>query len=673
MNFLAPAALGLAVLLPVIVAMYLLKLRRSEQIVSSVFLWRRTVRDVEANAPWQRLRRNLLLLLQLLFLAGLILALARPFHWREGLGGQAAILILDVSASMAATDVQPNRLEAAKSQARQIVDSLPDGARTTVIAAGEGAEVLAASAQDRRIALNAIDSIEVTTGSGDLSAALQLASAIAARQPDTEIIVLSDGRAELPERLAVKGRLRYLPIGLRGENQAISLLTLEPARGAGLTAFVQVSNYGQAAVNRTLEIYADGALFNAYTLELPGRGQGAVLAEDLPLETQLVEARLAEVECLPAEKQDPCYGDGLPTDDRAWAVNRPSRPAAVTLVTEGNRFLETALALRPDLEVTTILPEDFETTRPADSSNSLTIFDAYVPITTTLPGGSLLFVAPPRSSELFTVTGVVENPAPVAADPEDPLLAHLELGGVSVLDSAEIPLPDWARLVIAGDTLQGSSPLLFAGEVGGRRAAVLAFDLRRSDLPLQVAFPVLLSNLTSWLAPSQFCIGPAGDPGQPDAGQPGDAPPAAPCAGLSLPDEIRPGQAVAFTPPLEAGEVSLTRPDGSRLRLAPQAGQVLLGDLDQLGVYRLDWGAQGGAQFAVNLFSPGESDILPAPTLPLAGIETGAAGQLPQQARQEWWRPLAFAALALLVAEWLIYQRMTLARVVRSLRLKVTG
>ena len=61
MNFLAPAGFALGLLLPVIVALYLLKLRRTEHEVSSIYLWRRMVRDVEANAPWQKLRPNLLL------------------------------------------------------------------------------------------------------------------------------------------------------------------------------------------------------------------------------------------------------------------------------------------------------------------------------------------------------------------------------------------------------------------------------------------------------------------------------------------------------------------------------------------------------------------------------------------------------------------------------------
>ena len=164
MNFIAPGAFFLGLLLPVIVTFYLLKLRRVEREVPSTFLWRRMVRDVEANAPWQRLRPNLLMILQLLFLAALILAIARPFSWAEGAGGQATILILDSSASMAAVDVKPSRIESAKLRARQLVDELPTNARVTIIDAGREARVLLSSSLDRRQAHLAIDQIQAGTG-----------------------------------------------------------------------------------------------------------------------------------------------------------------------------------------------------------------------------------------------------------------------------------------------------------------------------------------------------------------------------------------------------------------------------------------------------------------------------------------------------------------------------
>ena len=630
MSFLAPGAFFLGLLLPVIVAMYLLKLRRTEREVPSTYLWRRMVRDVEANAPWQRLRRNLLLLLQLLFLAALIFALARPFTYAQGTGGQAAIFILDTSASMRATDVQPSRLEAAKERARQMVDELPEGARVTVIAAGEKAEVRLASNQDRRQAHQALEGIQAGYGGSDMAVALELASAIAARQPDTSILVFSDGGVHLPARLALKGNLQYLPMGISGENQAISLLSLQSSHaGENLTAFAQVSNYGDATATRRLALYADGQPLNAYDLQIPPKGQQAVLAEDVPAGTQLLEARL--------DGQD-----ALPDDDRALAVGREASNAQVTLVTAGNLFLERATDLLLGQNVQPLDPTNLPASLP---TADLTIFDAYVPITQTMPAGNLLFIAPPRSSEFFTVTGTVENPTMRVVDPDEPLLKQVNLGQVGVLDASAITLPTWADAVVAGDTASGSTPLLFRGEVGGRRVAVLAFDLHRSDLPLQMAFPLLWANLMDWLAP--------GSQG-------------------NIPAQVNPGENISFALPAGADSVTVTRPDGERLRLEPVDGRITFADTGELGRYDLQWGLDGSASFTVNLFLPQESELKPLDALPGLQAEGQGEAAVQQQGRREWWRPLALLALGLLSGEWLVYQRAALARLrdkLRSIRL----
>ena len=80
MSFLAPIAFaGLAVAIPILL-LYMLRLRRREVLISSTFLWRQVVQDTEANTPWQRLRRNLLLFLQLLISAGDGLGLGATLH-----------------------------------------------------------------------------------------------------------------------------------------------------------------------------------------------------------------------------------------------------------------------------------------------------------------------------------------------------------------------------------------------------------------------------------------------------------------------------------------------------------------------------------------------------------------------------------------------------------------
>ena len=137
MSFLAPLALaGLRVPAG----------RRSRCTCSSCGATRRSCRrrscgsqlvaDVEANAPWQRLRRSLLLLLQLLLVAILAILAARPFVERPaGLAGDL-VLVVDTSASMQATDITPTRLDAAKAAAVDALKDLPAGGKVSVIAAG---------------------------------------------------------------------------------------------------------------------------------------------------------------------------------------------------------------------------------------------------------------------------------------------------------------------------------------------------------------------------------------------------------------------------------------------------------------------------------------------------------------------------------------------------------
>ena len=166
MNFLTPLALTFAALSIPIILLYMLKLRRQDVLVSSTLLWQRLLRDREANAPWQRLRRNLLLLLQLLILALLTLALARPFIPTPTVVVGSVVILLDASASMQAADVAPMRFDAGIRAAQDIVAGLGTGDVATIIAVGPQPQVLASSvsASDRSRLRRALDDAVPTNG-----------------------------------------------------------------------------------------------------------------------------------------------------------------------------------------------------------------------------------------------------------------------------------------------------------------------------------------------------------------------------------------------------------------------------------------------------------------------------------------------------------------------------
>src|SRR6187455_767442 len=119
MNFLAPIAFAFAATIPVVVIFYLLKRKRVVKLVSSTVLWQRFLADTQASSPFQRLRHNWLLLLQLLMLALVVLALTRPFLAGNARESRLRVVVLDGSASMQAIDETPSRFEKARAEALQ--------------------------------------------------------------------------------------------------------------------------------------------------------------------------------------------------------------------------------------------------------------------------------------------------------------------------------------------------------------------------------------------------------------------------------------------------------------------------------------------------------------------------------------------------------------------------
>lgn len=693
MPFVTPVALAGLLFVPLVLAFYLLKLRRDEAPVPSTLLWQRLVADVEANAPWQRLRRSLLLLLQLLLVVLLALLAARPFLERPAGLARDLVLVVDTSASMQATDVRPSRLEEAKRLATDALRELPAGGKVSVIAAGRTARVVANGTDDLARLRAAIASIEPTSAAGDLGDALRLASALAARSGDAEILVATDGALATPPTGRLDAPVRVLPVGRDPGNQAIVALAVR-ASPSGLThsVFVSVANLDVKPATRRIEILVDGVLREARDVLLDPQARSDVVVDDIDdagTPASIVEVRLMSSQ--PGSRPAP---DALAVDDRAWAVVPPTQLRQILLVSEGDPYLETALSYLPNTELYGRDPDDWDTLTGLDEFE-LVIFEGFVP--DDLPAKPVLLIAPSRDSPLADVGGVLTNPGIGNLDPEEPILRYVDLSTTHIAEARRLALPSWARAVIPGP--QGA-PLLYAGVREGLPAAVLAFEPRRSDLPLQVAFPVLMANLTGEL------LG-------------GSATPA---------DAISPGSPVTLTIPAGARAIQVTRPDGSTDELVAAAGGapvVTFSRTDLLGVYTVTpvfaappgataasgsspaasgttsmspapttgpgasatpAGADGPVRFAVDLLDVDESRITPgAPATierigeprPSAGASTppgsGPAAEARPAARDELWVPIVLAILAFLALEWAVYERDTLVRLRRALGARMRG
>ncbi len=243
MEWLAPmtAIYAAAVTIPLLVLMYFLKLKRHEAFVSSTLLWKRAVQDLQVNAPFQKLRRNILLLLQLLALAAILFALARPAVSLTAGQAKRYVLLIDRSASMNATDVEPSRLAVAKRQAKVLVESLRGKTafsltdrsdQAMVIAFDDHARVMCNFTSDKRQLIAAIDSIEATDGGSSLAEAVMMARAFAqsttqqdnnrSAQSPAQLELFSDGRISDAEQIMVNPQeLTFHCVGQSADNIAV--------------------------------------------------------------------------------------------------------------------------------------------------------------------------------------------------------------------------------------------------------------------------------------------------------------------------------------------------------------------------------------------------------------------------------------------------------------------
>jgi hypothetical protein len=629
LTLLAPAAALTAVAIPAIVALYLVRVRRPEQGFPSTLLWRRAVADRQANAPWQRLRFSWLLLLQLLAAALLAGAAVQPALAVHSELSADTVVVIESSATMQATDVRPSRFEAARRQVRDLIARLGSRDRMTLIAMGAQARVVASATGDQGALRGALDGLRPSNGPADLAQALELAASVAGRAAGpgapaklaswggTRLVLIGDGITLTPPApVTLPFPVEYRVVGASGENLAITTLAVHP-QADQRTAFVRVQNFGRQRQHADLEWRIDGHITDARALDLDP-GQGADLVLPLTAGAQSVEAALTG-------------RDLLALDDRAFGVADLGRPRQVELVTAGDLFLQRALALRPDLRVTTVAPSAY---RP-DPSVELWIFDGFLPAT--LPVAPAWIIDPPAGR---LGAGAPLSPARVrAVDPSDPLLQGIDLRDVHVARARDLRASSFGgRAVLEGD--QG--PLLLVRETP-TPAALLGFDLHDSDLPLRAAFPLLVDHLSAFLLPS-----------------------AVPARAYA------PGEAVLLTPPPGATGLRVTLPDG-RAETVHGGAPVAFSDTDEPGIYRVDTlgapahgaGSAGTPEaraprgaFAVNAGSFDLGAIAPRSRIPVAGTAAASGGGAGAQLDlQDLWPWLALLAMAALLAEWLVYHR----------------
>ncbi len=654
MGLFAPLALVALPLLGAITVLYLLRMRRPSAPIASLELWDESVRDREANALWQRLHISVLLVLQLLVLLALIFAIARPWVIDDTVAGKNMVLIVDTSASMGAADGggrRTTRLDVAKNKALELIDGLQSGQISSIISANSHSTVLISAVDDKARLRSVISALESQPAAPtDIVAALKLANALAAKQGESEIWVLSDGRfAPTKDQVGpLVATLEYFQVGRTSDNQAITALSLDDVEGS-MKLFVQVFNADVVPVTRRIDFVVDDVPWDARNLTIPPGATQEIILDNVPLGARVIGAGFS-------------VPDTLPIDDHAWTINRAAVPGTVLLVSNGNKFLESALSLLPNVDLYKVEPVAYDPDDIIDgSAPDLVVFDigASVPPTDSLPSSNLLLIAPSANGPYIQSTMVITGPTGISSDVSTgarpatgnagsiaaSLLKFVDLSQVHIQRSGLLTVPSWGTAVIRSD----EGPLLVAGEVDERRVAAIGFDFKDTDLPLQPAFPLLIRNLVTYLLPA---------------------------AQGGVPISVVPGASVQVRAASEdVDSILVEDPDGVEwsYEVLTSSDLIDFSETRTPGVYYITEYAAGAVAaqeaFAVNLFSRDESNIAPviAPSLP--DVLPSSTVDISRADRpREVWPLVAFGAFVLLMIEWLYAQRIVVRRALTEMR-----
>ncbi len=596
MNFYSPIFfLFLLGLIPIIL-MYLLKKQHKDIEISSNFLWKKTLRDIEANKPWQKLRKNLLLLLQILAFIFIVFTLTQPYIISDILSGGSLIIVLDSSASMQSTDVDyENRFHKAKADIRQAINSLKPQTEVTLISMDKSPKIIVSNSSDKSLLKRKLDSIKVSDNSENLKDTVSLVKAITKDIENYQVIFYTDKNIENSiSNMIVKN------INGKGDNLAIENLSYTYSDD-NITVLTRIKNYSQNHYSSDIVLYSDGEIHDVKEIDLSPDESKNIYWYDVPY----ADILKAEID----------LEDSLTLDNYRYAVVNKQKENKVLLVSKGNVFLQKAIDIQQNIELYRANEADEDI-----SGFDLYVYDGLLP--KELPkDGNLLMFNPPTNS-LVKINSLSRSGELKVR--EDELFANISLD-FTIRETKVFDTPSWGVSVL----LSNDKPIILKGEVKNQKIVAVGFDINDTDLPLKIDFPIFIQNVLSYTLNLNN----------------------------HKSNSVLAGESIKIDPLPKSQEVYITNPQEIKSLLAPPFPLAPYTDINSIGIYTIEEKYEDGSNknyFAVNLNTSKESNTfydIPEDNEELSKEQNRVTSGRNMKNIFIW---LALAALAI---EWVVYNR----------------
>ncbi|MDA7873532.1 BatA and WFA domain-containing protein [Rhodopirellula sp.] len=696
-----PLAWALLGLIPVgIILLYFLKLKREPVEVPSTYLWAKTIEDLHVNSLLQRLRRSLLLFLQLLAVIIAAIALLRPGFQGETSGQQRTVFLLDNSASMQAVDrnATVSRFDNAKLLIGERIETMSDTDLAMLITFNDRPETVQAFTTDRARLRDALKRVKITNRSTDILGALKAADGLANPRRSSEIadvndvqvadaqpadlLIFSDGGFQTVTDFSL-GNLtaEYIAMGSSAvRNLAITAFSTErnTERPAEVQAFATIENFSSETITTSATLRMNGQFLDAEAIEIDAGDQTGL---SFILETQEAATLSLSLD----------LEDDLKIDNTAYTGLSPLRNVSIVVITPGNTPLKVGLETDKTKKICTTsffspsyLKTDDYKQRAASGKDDLIIYDTCSPAE--MPATNTFFIGalPPPTSTIETEIPepVTESDSPTGAganvdetgnvaanpdvvNPDDGSVASFAdqnwrwaspMSSVNLIDIERTHplmryLELYSLLIFSGRGVEGPPGTIEL--VGADVGSILSIAPREGFQDMVLGFEIISRNgegvvetNTNWYAERswpvfllnvlRYLAGAADASGAPS---------------------YRPGETVRIRLENAITAPTVTRIGGSPVDLTPgPAGALEIIETEVPGNYRVESEAKLADLFAINLFDPRESSIATVNEIEL-GYESVSSQDNGIVQRKEFWRWALIAMLGLIATEWWVYSR----------------
>ena len=482
MSFMFPLGLLALIGIPVIILIYILRNKYNEQTVTSTYIWKLSDKFLKRRNPLSGLTGLISLILQLLTVAVIAFAIARPVFVLPN-AAYNYCFVLDASSSMQMDDGKQTRFETAKDEIEKVIKDSKNGSSYTLICVADESIVEFENVTKKDVALDLLEDVQARDTASKTADVLKTAQRVFDENSSALIYLVTD------KAYAEYENVEMIAIGSEQENYAIVDSTYSHA-GGKLKASAKVISYTSKA-----DVYVSLVVDGKQVAQTPVSVEKGV---PTPVEFthNVTNFRSFELKIATAD----AYG----LDNKIVTYNLESDKTYNTLIVSDTEFfLEAVIDAVLDSEITVVTPKQYEN---VTEQYGLYIFDSYEPAV--LPDGAVWLINADSSiedagfgvrgkAELGTPTEIVKSQS-TATDVEK-LLQSVDGKGIYVRNYVK-----YSGMYLPFRTLFScnSNPVIFAGLNGlGNRQVVFGFDFHETDFALSTDFVMLVRNLLEYSFP----------------------------------------------------------------------------------------------------------------------------------------------------------------------------